>query len=339
MRILALALSCLVVAPAGANDITVIATPVPLNPNDAKQTTVDSLEYVAGFALNSAAPEWGGYSGMVMAADGSSLLAVSDVGHWLKLELKHDATGTLTGVGAARIEPLLDEAGKPVAGKEWSDAEDIAQSDEGQIFVSFERRHRIWRYASATGIPEGPAYIVSVPDAVKSLRENSGIEAMIAYGEGDLAIVAEGSVGAANETLAWDWSARKGAWQSSVIERSDGFEPTSLALLPSPQFQEPSKIDRGLVLLLERRYTEADGPAARVSVLVPSIFSHHIAGYTLATLRLPLSVDNFEAMALRPTADGSALIYLLSDDNQSDKQQTLLLQFQAQLQQFQIKQK
>ena len=339
MRLLAFTLACIVVAPAAAKDITVIATPVPLNPNDSKQAAVDSLEYVAGFALDSTAPEWGGYSGMVMASDGSSLLAVSDVGYWLKLELKHDDADVLTGVGAARIEPLLDEAGKPVAGKEWSDAEEVTQAQGGQFFVSFERRHRVWRYATAAGVPDGRSHPVPVPDAVRSLPDNSGIEAMMASGQDSLTIVAEGKVAAANETLAWSWSARKGTWHNFVIERSDGFEPTSLALLPSPQFQVPQKIDHSLILLLERRYTEADGPAARISVLFPSVLSNYVAGYTLATFRLPLSVDNFEAMALRPAADDSALIYLLTDDNQSDKQRTLLLQFRARLQQFQMRQK
>jgi len=142
MRILVLILSCLLAAPAAGKDITVTAAPVPLDPNDPKHTTVGALDYVAGFVLDSTAPEWGGYSGMVMAADGGSLVAVSDVGHWIRLELKHDTDGKLTG-DAARLEPLLDEAGKPVAGKEWSDAEEIAQAPDGSFLVSFERHLRI----------------------------------------------------------------------------------------------------------------------------------------------------------------------------------------------------
>jgi hypothetical protein len=47
----------------------------------------------------------------------------------------------------------------------------------------------------------------------------------------------------------------------------------------------------------------------------------------LALLAAPLSVDNFEAVAVRPAPDGSTLIYLLSDDNQRMLQRTLLLQF------------
>jgi hypothetical protein len=318
-----------------AKDITVTATPVPLNTADTKQTTAGALQYVAGFALDSTAPEWGGYSGMVMAADGSSLVAVSDVGHWIKLELKQDAAGKLTSVGAARLEPLLDEAGKPVAGKDWSDAEEIAQAADGDFFVSFERHHRIWRYAAAGGVPDGPAQPVPAPDAITSLPENSGIEAMTADGAGNLTILAEGAPSGAIESLGWGWYARDKVWDAFAVERSDGFEPTSLAFLPSTLPPVAEKVDHGLHLLLERRYTEADGPAARISILFPSIISDRVAGFTLATLRLPLSVDNFEGLAVRRIDDDNAFLYLLSDDNQSDKQRTLLLQFRARLLRFQ----
>lgn len=317
MRILALVLSCLFVAPAAAKDIAVSATPVPLNPNDSKQTTVDSLEYVAGFALDSTAPEWGGYSGMVLAADGSSLLAVSDVGHWLRLELKHDDAGVLTGVGAARIEPLLDEAGKPIAGKEWSDAEEIAQVDDGQFLVSFERRHRVWRYESADGIPSGPARPVSAPAEIGSLPDNAGVEGMTTEDDGSLLLVAEGGADPARGSRGW--SGRDQAWTAFAVERADGFEPTSLTHSAEAK-----------ILLLERRYTETEGPAARISLLVPPI-RDRVAGVTLGVLRRPLTVDNFEAIAVRPAADGRVYVYLLSDDNQSDQQRTLLLQLRARL--------
>jgi hypothetical protein len=46
-------------------------------------------------------------------------------------------------------------------------------------------------------------------------------------------------------------------------------------------------------------------------------------------LRLPLSVDNFECIAVRPGPRDGRYIYLLSDNNQNPQQRTLLLQFYA----------
>ena len=325
MRILALVLACLVAAPAAAKDITVTATPVPLNPTDPSQTTVGALEYVAGFALDSTTPEWGGYSGMVMGTDGGSLLAVSDTGHWLKLALTHDMDGKLTGVGAARLEPLLDEAGEPVAGKEWSDAEEItalsnrisAPESERRFVVAFERHHRVWSYASVEGVPSGPAQPVGVPEAVASLPENSGLEAIKGSNNGMLSLIAEGAPDPQWGSRGW-WLNKDKDWIAFTVERSEGFEPTGLA-----------QSEAATLVLLERRYTEADGPAARISLLAPTFTRPtRLAGYALAVLRRPLSVDNFEAIATR-YGNGALYVYLLSDDNQSDQQRTLLLQFRT----------
>ena len=47
----------------------------------------------------------------------------------------------------------------------------------------------------------------------------------------------------------------------------------------------------------------------------------------LATLERPLTVDNFEGLACRPGAGAETLLYLVSDDNFSQDQRTLLLMF------------
>jgi hypothetical protein len=47
----------------------------------------------------------------------------------------------------------------------------------------------------------------------------------------------------------------------------------------------------------------------------------------LVALRLPATVDNFEGIATTLNADGSQRVYILSDDNFSDRQRTLLLAF------------
>jgi hypothetical protein len=303
----------LLARPALAGDIDVTATAVPLNPSDLQQMQVDCLQFVAGFALTSTAPEWGGYSGMIMSSDGSNLVAISDIGRWLRLELTHDASGKLTGIGAARTEPLLDEAGQPVAGKEWSDAEGITAVPDGGFIVSFERNHRLWRYDSIDGVPGGAAEAVTAPGEIAALPENSGIEALLADNKGELTLLAEGG---ADGGASRGWRQRGAEWQPLKFERSDGFEPTDLTAASD-----------GQLALLERRYTEQDGPAARISLLAADMPERPQAAYTLAVLRMPLSVDNFECIAVRPSPSGGRYVYLLSDNNQNPLQRTLLLQF------------
>jgi hypothetical protein len=310
---------CLAAWPAVAKDITVTATPILLNAGDPQQTRVDSLEFVAGFVLKSDTPEWGGYSGMIMAPDGSQLVAISDVGHWLKLALQHDGEGRLTGIGAARIEPLLDEEGKPLASKDWSDAEAIARLPNGDFIVAFERHHRLWRYASADGVPAGPAQPVAAPEAITALPDNSGIEAVAVMPDGRLILAAEGGADPVKGARVWIRTGQ--SWQQKWLEHADGFDPTDMAPLTDDY-----------LVLLERRYNETDGPAARISVIGSRMMlGDAFTGYTLAVLRLPLSVDNFEDIALRAAPSGDTYIYVLSDDNQSKQQRTLLLQFKAPL--------
>ena len=47
----------------------------------------------------------------------------------------------------------------------------------------------------------------------------------------------------------------------------------------------------------------------------------------LAQITPPISIDNFEGLAVFPEEKGGAIIYILSDDNFSPFQRTLLQQF------------
>ncbi len=88
----------------------------------------------------------------------------------------------------------------------------------------------------------------------RALPENSGIEALLADDSDDLTLVAEGG---AADGASRGWRQQGADWQALRIERSDGFEPTDMA-----------EAGEGRLALLERRYTEKDGPAARISLLL-----------------------------------------------------------------------
>ena len=53
-----------------------------------------------------------------------------------------------------------------------------------------------------------------------------------------------------------------------------------------------------------------------------------LEGAVIATLKPPLTVDNFEGLACRASDRGETLLYLISDDNfDATNQRTLLLMF------------
>lgn len=190
---------------------------------------------------------------------------------------------------------------------------------DGDWLVGFERDHRIWRYAGADAsgsLPEGPAAPFAAPLEIRDLPENNGIEAMAELADGRLLMLAEGEEDAPGDGVGW--LGKPGAWSQVAIRRSDGFRPTALAALPS-----------GGALLLERYFTKAKGPGARISYLPASSLtgSGRLEPILLAEWRLPLTVDNFECLAVAPDPAGGFYLFVLSDDNQNPLQRTLLLQF------------
>jgi len=298
--------------PAEAEPIEVRAIPIALDASEPGRVAVGRLTFLAGFELRSPAARWGGLSGMAFDAE-DRLIVVSDLGFWLRLELRHGADGRLTGLGAGESGPLLDEAGRAPADKVAGDAEAVALG-EHELWVAFEQRHRLWRYCG-DGAPAGPAAWVEGPAELSTLPANEGVEGMVRLADGRYLLAGEGAGYEGGDPRGW--LGREGRWRELSFARTGDFAPTDLALLPS-----------GDVLLLERRFTPLTGAGARLSILPAAAIrpGARLQGEEVARLQLPLAVDNLEAVAVRRHADAT-LVYLLSDDNRSVLQRTLLLQF------------
>jgi hypothetical protein len=302
--------------PAAADPVELHVRPVPLDTRAPEQTRVGRLEYLAGFDLIGLDRRWGGFSSMILTLGGDALLAVSDFGSWLQLELHHDADGRLTGVGAAEMGFLPGPDGKALDGKGSADAEGLTVGPDGGLLVSFEREHRVWLYDGAEPPFAAPPVSFPAPKAIVALPENSGIESLVTLAGAKLLALAEGDEDGDGDIPGWLWQEHH--WYPLAWTRLRPFRPTDAAMLPD-----------GDLIVLERRFSLAGGPGARLSVVEAGevVPGAHLFGTPIAELKLPHSVDNFEGIAARPGPGGDALIYLLSDDNRSELQRTLLLQF------------
>lgn len=96
------------------------------------------LQFTAGFVLSSDDPGFGGFSGLWLAPDGESLLAVSDRSGFWRFRLRADAAGRLVSVETDWVRPRSD------ADQRW-DAEALAPLPGDRLAVSHERRDRIER--------------------------------------------------------------------------------------------------------------------------------------------------------------------------------------------------
>ncbi len=140
--------------PASAQSIQVDARAVPLNEEVPEQATVGALRYRGGLALTSPDPRFGGLSALAVSIDRGHMLALSDRGFRFTARLVYDERGDLAGVRGAELGAMSGLDGRALSGKAEADAESLAPGAEGEIIVTFERRHRLWRYFPGVTVPE-----------------------------------------------------------------------------------------------------------------------------------------------------------------------------------------
>lgn len=96
-------------------------------------------------------PNFGGFSGLHVSADGAEFTAITDRGYWMTGTLHRDGP-RLTGVDTTALRPLLGEDGRPLT-RPQSDAEALRIAPDGTAFIAFEQRIGIRRYPTLDGIP------------------------------------------------------------------------------------------------------------------------------------------------------------------------------------------
>lgn len=306
----------LLAAPAAAEPIAVTAAPVALDANDAMRDRVGPLRWLGGLELTAADRRFGGFSGLHVAADGTNLTAVTDDGHWLQARLRYASDGWLTGLADATLGPLHGPEGEHLTDKTRADAEALSALPDGALAVAFERRHRIWIYpASEAPLARRPGALPP-PPGLDSVDGNSGMEALATLADGSLFVALEGGKTAA-QSPAYLW--RGGAWSRLTYPHPVGFRPTGATRLPD-----------GDLLILERSFNILDGVAIRLARIAARDLRPGavLEGREVARLRWPLTLDNMEGIAARRDAAGRTLVYLISDDNFSATQRSLLLLFE-----------
>lgn len=279
--------------------VAVTSTPVTLDPSDVSREAAGAFRFAGGIALSSEQnSDLHGLSGMVMTAP-AEFAAVGDLGVLFRARLTLDGAGRLTGVTDGRLERLRGEDGEFLFGKSDADAEGLALLPGGDLLVSFERRHRITRYPADGGRP------VPVPSPQAAFPANGGMEALTFDADSG-----EYLVGAEDSGQTWRCRLTGGCRATASIEKDADFGLTAIALVPGAR-----------IAYLLRAFDPERGN--RVALVVEG------ASGVVDRLELarPMTVDNFEGLAVAPGPDDAIRFYLLSDDNANDAQRTLLLAF------------
>jgi hypothetical protein len=271
------------------------------------------LTLVGAWRLRCSDRRFGGLSGLWVDVAKRELTALSDRGHWLTAPATFDRDGRLASLGPWTFAPLLDRERKPLSGLN-ADAEALTREPDGRWLVAFEHWHRIWRYPPA-GPSAGPPRAISSGLDLRAAAPNGGIEALVALDDGRLLALSE-RMWVRDGTAVRGWLHAAGAWHALDYQVSALFLPTDAARLPS-----------GDVVVLERRYLGATRLAARLRwvparAIQPGAL---IRPRLLARIAEPTLLDNYEGLAT--TAHGDHVdLFIISDDNFSAQQRTLLLQ-------------
>lgn len=254
---------------------------------------------------------FGGFSGMLV--EGDRLLAVGDVGTWLTARLVFEGE-RLTAVADTRLTRRRDTDGTPIEGKTRGDAEALLRED-GAVLVLLEGAVEVLRYpADGIAIDEAATpSAMSVPTDIRRAGRRHGVEALLPAEDGPI-IFGEGNRRTGDRVPAWRLGGNR---EGFMVARHGPWSITDAAPLPG-----------GDAIILERRFEGGVEVGMRLRRLGREALAGTgiVDGPVLLEADFSAEIDNMEALAAE-VMEGRIVLTVLSDDNFSWLQRTLLLRF------------
>ena len=289
------------------------------DPRDATHVRYGSLEFRSGLVLTSSFKGFGGLSALHLDKKGEQFISLSDMGDWFTGRLVY-SDKSLKGMADVKSAPMLSSDGKPIAARGWFDTESLA-FDGSYAYVGIERVNQILRFDFSKGGINSRGEPIAVPPALSKLPFNKGIESLVFVPKeqplaGTLIAISERGLDASGNTLGFLLGGPSPG-QFSVTRTKD-FDISDAMLLPT-----------GDLLFLERKFSIMKGVGIRIRrVPLASVKPNAlIDGPTIFEVDLSYEIDNMEGIDAHVTEDGETVLTMISDDNFSMIQRTLLLQF------------
>jgi hypothetical protein len=266
-----------------------------------------SLEFVSRYTWKNPVDGFGGFSSLELSRNGDRFTTTSDKGLIAEGRVVRSG-GRIRGLDNLRFEVIQNPAGAPLRSYR-TDAEGLAISPAGTIYISFEGTHRVMAYdeldAAARPLPDLPWQ--------SSLQSNSSLEALAIDRAGVLYTMPERS-GDLNRPFPV-FRYRNGRWDRLLsIPRRDGFLPVGADFGPDGRFY-----------LLERELNGLNGFSTRVR-------SFELGQNALTDEQELLRTtggthDNLEGLAVWATPEGVIRLTMISDDNFKFFQRTELVEY------------
>lgn len=307
--------------PAGPLRIEITARPIDaFEARDARRVRFGMLEFRGGMELTSNYKRFGGISGLRIMPDGEHFIAASDRGQWLRGRIAY-RDGKPMGIADAEMAPMLGPDGKPLTDRKWYDTESVADDGAGTVYVGIERVNKIVRFDISRGGLSARGQPIATPPGIDKLPKNTGLEclAVIPKGmpnAGTLIAISEKDLDEAGNLKSFLIGGRTPGTFS--VARSDSFDATDCVVAPNNE-----------LFLLERRFSWTSGVAMRLRRIPLSAFvpGAVVDGNVMISADMGFQIDNMEALAVHRDKRGTIILTLMSDDNFSILQRTILLQF------------
>lgn len=285
---------------------------------DVSKIKAKVLSEVKVYEMSSDFKKFGGISGLkiISPKDASYPSAqfdfyfLSDDGFYLKANPEFDKQNNLKSFKIKNIVPLKSEENKILMGdKTEGDAEAI-DIKNGDIFIAFERNHRVLRYANE----KKPEHFIN-PENFKNLISNEGIEAM-GFIKNQLLLITENSKASPQTVKAYLY--RNNILTIFYYPLYKNYNPTDLTILNDNE-----------ILVLERSYTPNFGNRARILTFQYSDIKENeiVKPKQLVKLKPPFPLDNYEAIGNIQITEQLYKLFIVSDNNFNPKQKNLLIEF------------
>jgi len=288
-------------------------------PRDPARKRFGALEFRGGLELSSPHREFGGLSAIRVAAAGANFIALTDKAQWVRGRIVYRGS-TPAAIADAEIAPMLGPDGRTLAARGWYDTEALAD-DDGTLYVGIERVHQVVRFDYAKNGLLARAQVVPRPAGFAKLPSNRGIECLAAAPKqsplaGTLIAVSERGLDDAGNIKGFLIGGKTPG--EFTVKRIGEFDIVDCAVLPDGGF-----------LILERFFSWRQGVATRLRRLPLAAIAPGavLDGPVLMEADLGYEIDNMEGLSVHRAANGDVVLTLVSDDNFSIIQRTILLQF------------
>jgi hypothetical protein len=306
-----------VAAPVG---IEVNARPIPsFDTRDRARTRFGALEYRSGLILTSSFRGFGGLSGWRLDARGEQFISMSDKGSWFTGRIVYNGR-EMTGLADVEAAPMLGADGRPITARGWFDTESIAL-DGSLVYIGLERVNQILKFDFAKGGTRSRGGPIPLPPAARKLPFNKGLESLVVVPKGlplagTLIAISERGLDSDGNIIGFLIGGPKPG--DFAVRRTNDFDISDAVLLRA-----------GDLLILERKFSLLTGVGIRIRRIALNSIDRGatLDGPSIFEADLGNEVDNMEGIDAHVSPEGDTVLTMISDDNFSMIQRTLLLQF------------